>query len=102
MVPTGVGKPEFGDEKGPSNSEKIKHYMPKKRNGQHDSQGWSNGKVMNLMSTGTAHMGQVTMWSHMPWTMPLQLRIVIASLIINIGVSALAGSRNLNIPQRRH
>lgn len=57
----------------------------------HDSQGWSNGRVINLMSTDTAHIDQATMWSHMLWTIPLQLCIVITLLIINIGVSALAG-----------
>ncbi|KAL3417771.1 ABC transporter family protein [Phlyctema vagabunda] len=57
----------------------------------HDYEGWSNGKVMNLMSTDTTHIDQATMWSHMLWTVPLQLVIVVTLLVINIGVSALAG-----------
>ncbi|RDW92432.1 hypothetical protein BP5796_01826 [Coleophoma crateriformis] len=57
----------------------------------HDFHGWSNGKVMNLMSTDTAHIDQAAMWTHMLYSMPLQIIIVIVLLIINIGVSALAG-----------
>ena len=86
---TGTEKSDVGYEKKDSSS--PGQNAPSKGNSQHDSAGYSNGKVMNLMSTDTAHIDQATMWSHMLWTMPLQLCIVITLLIINIGASALAG-----------
>ena len=89
----GTGESDFRYEKKDSSS--PGQNAPSKRNGQHDSPGYSNGKVMNLMSTDTAHIDQATMWSHMLWTMPLQLCIVITLLIINTGVSALAALAGL-------
>ncbi|KAJ6255815.1 hypothetical protein Dda_9425 [Drechslerella dactyloides] len=56
-----------------------------------DIPGWPNGKVVNLMGTDTYRIDQAASWCHMMWTAPIQVCITIALLIINIGVSALAG-----------
>ncbi|EPS37568.1 hypothetical protein H072_8744 [Dactylellina haptotyla CBS 200.50] len=53
--------------------------------------GWPNGKVVNLMGTDTYRVDQAASWSHMMWTAPIQVAITIALLIVNLGVSALAG-----------
>ncbi|KAF3929102.1 hypothetical protein ABW20_dc0107408 [Dactylellina cionopaga] len=53
--------------------------------------GWPNGKVVNLMGTDTYRIDQAASWCHMMWTAPIQVAITIALLIVNIGVSALAG-----------
>ncbi|KAF3928827.1 hypothetical protein AA313_de0206435 [Arthrobotrys entomopaga] len=53
--------------------------------------GWPNGKVVNLMGTDTYRVDQAASWSHMMWTAPIQVSITIALLVVNIGVSSLAG-----------
>ncbi|EWC43729.1 hypothetical protein DRE_07389 [Drechslerella stenobrocha 248] len=56
-----------------------------------DVPGWPNGKVINLMSTDTHRIDQAASWCHMMWTAPIQVVITIVLLIVNIGVSSLAG-----------
>ncbi|KAK6511062.1 hypothetical protein TWF506_010144 [Arthrobotrys conoides] len=53
--------------------------------------GYPNGKIVNLMGTDTWRVDQASSWSHMVWTSPIQIFVCIALLIVNIGVSALAG-----------
>lgn len=56
-----------------------------------DEQGWSNGRVSNLMSTDTYRIDQAAAWTHIVWTTPIQIAITLVQLIINLGPSALAG-----------
>jgi len=58
---------------------------------QEASDGWSNGRIINLMSTDTARVDQASTMFHMTWTAPIQMIIVLVLLIINISYSALAG-----------
>ncbi|KAK6497918.1 hypothetical protein TWF481_012314 [Arthrobotrys musiformis] len=53
--------------------------------------GYPNGKVVNLMGTDTWRVDQASSWSHMMWTAPIQIFVCIALLLVNLGVSALAG-----------
>ncbi|KAK6334206.1 hypothetical protein TWF696_002707 [Orbilia brochopaga] len=53
--------------------------------------GWPNGKVVNLMGTDTYRIDQAASWCHMMWTAPIQVCVTIALLVVNIGVSSLAG-----------
>jgi len=53
--------------------------------------GWSNGRIVNLMSTDTYRVDQASGMFHMTWTAPIQLIITLILLLINIGYSALAG-----------
>ncbi|KAK6529948.1 hypothetical protein TWF281_009098 [Arthrobotrys megalospora] len=53
--------------------------------------GYPNGKVVNLMGTDTWRVDQASSWSHMTWTSPIQIVVCVTLLILNIGVSALAG-----------
>ena len=56
-----------------------------------DEDGWSNGRVSNLMSTDTYRIDQAVSWIHILWTTPLQIAVSLVQLIINIGPSGLAG-----------
>jgi ABC-type multidrug transport system fused ATPase/permease subunit len=53
--------------------------------------GWSNGQITNLMSTDTYRIDQAAGWCHLIWVTPIQIIVTLIELIINIGVSALAG-----------
>lgn len=63
----------------------------KKEKGRDDEVGWSNGKVVNLMSTDTYRIDQCASWFHILWTSPIQIIITLILLIINLSYSALAG-----------
>lgn len=54
-------------------------------------EGWSNGRVSNLMSTDTARINQACEWSQFVLTTPIQVIIALIQLVINLGVSALPG-----------
>lgn len=56
-----------------------------------DGQGWSNGRIVNLMSTDTYRIDQASGMFHICWTSPVQVFLVLALLIINLTYSALAG-----------
>lgn len=56
-----------------------------------DQDGWSNGRVSNLMSTDTYRIDQAATWAHILWITPVQIAIALVQLIVNIGPSALAG-----------
>jgi len=53
--------------------------------------GWSNGRIVNLMSTDTYRVDQASGMFHMIWTAPIQLVITLILLLINITYSALSG-----------
>lgn len=54
-------------------------------------QGWSNGRVINLMSMDTHRIDQGLAMIHVVWTSPIIILICMALLIVNLGYSALAG-----------
>lgn len=56
-----------------------------------DEDGWSNGRIVNLMSTDTHRIDQASSFFHMLWACPLSIIITIGLLIGNLGYSALPG-----------
>ncbi|KAK3067378.1 ATP-binding cassette transporter yor1, partial [Teratosphaeriaceae sp. CCFEE 6253] len=56
-----------------------------------DGEGWSNGRIVNLMSTDTYRVDQASGMFHMVWTSPIQILLTLALLIVNLTYSALAG-----------
>ena len=56
-----------------------------------DGTGWSNGKIVNLMSVDTYRVDQASALFHMIWTAPLTCIITLVVLLINLTYSALAG-----------
>jgi ATP-binding cassette, subfamily C (CFTR/MRP), member 1 len=64
---------------------------PKGKGQQADSAGWSNGKIVNLMSVDTYRIDQASGLFHMIWTAPLICLLTLVLLLINLTYSALAG-----------
>jgi len=56
-----------------------------------DGRGWSNGRIINLMSVDTWRIDQASGMFHMIWCSPIQILITLALLIVNLTYSALAG-----------
>ncbi|TKA35153.1 hypothetical protein B0A54_13948 [Friedmanniomyces endolithicus] len=56
-----------------------------------DGEGWSNGRIVNLMSTDTYRVDQASGMFHMVWTSPIQIMLTLALLLVNLTYSALAG-----------
>jgi ATP-binding cassette subfamily C (CFTR/MRP) protein 1 len=56
-----------------------------------DGRGWSNGRIINLMSTDTYRIDQASGFFHMMWTAPIQILVSLVLLCINLSYSALAG-----------
>lgn len=56
-----------------------------------DGQGWSNGRIVNLMSTDTYRVDQAFGMFHITWTSILQVFLTLALLLVNLTYSALAG-----------
>lgn len=56
-----------------------------------DGTGWSNGKIVNLMSVDTYRVDQASALFHMIWTAPISCLITLVVLLINLTYSALAG-----------
>jgi ATP-binding cassette, subfamily C (CFTR/MRP), member 1 len=53
--------------------------------------GWSNGRIMNLMSMDTARVNQGSIMVHFLWTSPVSICLSLALLLVNITYSALPG-----------
>lgn len=56
-----------------------------------DGEGWSNGRIVNLMSVDTYRVDQASGMFHMVWTSPIQVVLTLVLLLINLTYSALAG-----------
>ncbi|OTB05798.1 hypothetical protein M426DRAFT_72650 [Hypoxylon sp. CI-4A] len=56
-----------------------------------DGTGWSNGKIVNLMSVDTYRIDQASALFHLNWTAPISCIITLIVLLINLTYSALAG-----------
>ncbi len=63
----------------------LKEMIPK------DVPGWSNGRIINIMSTDTARIDQALGSIHLVWTSPIAILVALALLILNLTYSALAG-----------
>ncbi|KAJ5535821.1 oligomycin resistance ATP-dependent permease yor1 [Penicillium frequentans] len=72
-----------GDAKPPKSSEKGKEADP--------DAGWSNGRVVNLVSMDAHRIDSGISMIHVVWTSPLIIFICMALLIVNLRQSALAG-----------
>ncbi|KAI1503509.1 P-loop containing nucleoside triphosphate hydrolase protein [Biscogniauxia marginata] len=71
------------------NSKKSKKDDKQDVNG--DGTGWSNGRIVNLMSVDTYRVDQASALFHLVWTAPIICIITLVLLIINLSYSALAG-----------
>ncbi|OQO08855.1 hypothetical protein B0A48_05745 [Cryoendolithus antarcticus] len=54
-------------------------------------EGWSNGRIVNLMSTDTYRIDQASGMFHVTWTSVIQVFVTLALLLVNLQYSALAG-----------
>ncbi|KAL1304864.1 hypothetical protein AAFC00_003788 [Neodothiora populina] len=70
---------------------KNKAVKDKAKNVSGDGQGWSNGRIINLMSTDTYRIDQASAMFHMIWASPISIVLTLVLLLINITYSALAG-----------
>ncbi|KAI1864810.1 uncharacterized protein JN550_008630 [Neoarthrinium moseri] len=82
-------------EKGKGDKSKKKFWKKNKKNAkagpENDGTGWSNGKIVNLMSVDTYRIDQASGLFHMIWTAPIICIITLVLLLINLTYSALAG-----------
>jgi ATP-binding cassette subfamily C (CFTR/MRP) protein 1 len=53
--------------------------------------GWSNGRIMNLMSMDTSRVNSGSLMIHFLWTSPVSVCLSLALLLVNITYSALLG-----------
>ncbi|KAK2746674.1 hypothetical protein FQN57_003018 [Myotisia sp. PD_48] len=56
-----------------------------------DGAGWSNGRIVTLMSVDTDRIDKALGLFHILWTAPIILILVLILLLVNIGYSALSG-----------
>ncbi|GAB7337580.1 hypothetical protein MBLNU457_g2890t1 [Dothideomycetes sp. NU457] len=54
-------------------------------------EGWSNGRIVNLMSMDTYRVDQASGWFHMIWASPIAIVLTLILLLINLTYSALPG-----------
>lgn len=56
-----------------------------------DGTGWSNGRIITLMSVDADRIDQACGMFHLLWTSPIIIIITLIVLVVNIGYSALSG-----------
>ncbi|PGH03930.1 hypothetical protein GX51_03766 [Blastomyces parvus] len=56
-----------------------------------DGAGWSNGRIVTLMSVDTDRIDRALGLFHLLWTSPILIILALIVLVINIGYSALSG-----------
>ncbi|QKX53596.1 uncharacterized protein TRUGW13939_00675 [Talaromyces rugulosus] len=61
------------------------------KGGVDSNQGWSNGRIITLMSVDVDRINTASGMFHMIWTSPIAIILTLILLCINIGYSALAG-----------
>lgn len=96
---TGVSAKDDVEDKGKVNAEKADKSDKSKKGGPEgakagvsgDGTGWSNGKIVTLMSVDTYRIDQASAFFHMNWTAPISCIITLVVLLINLTYSALAG-----------
>ncbi|KAL5041870.1 hypothetical protein BDW71DRAFT_201014 [Aspergillus fruticulosus] len=62
-----------------------------KSNSGPESEGWTNGRIMNVMSNDTQRIFQASNVIHLVWTSPLAILLAVILVIINLTYSALPG-----------
>ncbi|KAI0422139.1 ABC transporter family protein [Xylaria grammica] len=88
---TAEGKTEEGTKNDNQEGSPKKDSKVKKPGIAGDGVGWSNGRVVNLMSVDTYRLDQSSALFHIVWTAPIQCIITLIVLLINLSYSALAG-----------
>ncbi|KAJ5779811.1 ABC multidrug transporter [Penicillium paradoxum] len=83
--------PTVPEENSQSANEKAKPMKNPKRLADADEVGWSNGRLMNLMSTDTSRIELACGMFHLLWVSPFTIFLALALLLINMTYSALAG-----------
>ena len=63
----------------------------KNKNVDGTGEGWSNGRIVNLMSMDTYRVDQASGWFHMIWASPIAIVLTLVLLLINLTYSALPG-----------
>ncbi|KAL9114651.1 MAG: hypothetical protein Q9227_001329 [Pyrenula ochraceoflavens] len=58
---------------------------------QEQSSGWTEGKIVNLISTDTTRIGSALQHGHLIWTAPLMVIFCLTLLFINLGWNVLPG-----------
>ncbi|KAJ5721310.1 uncharacterized protein N7483_009244 [Penicillium malachiteum] len=72
--------------------EKSKKDSKKDKNGvAGDGRGWSNGRIVALMSIDIDRINLAAGMFHMLWTAPISIIVTLVLLLVNIGVSCLSG-----------
>ncbi|KAJ5650852.1 ABC transporter integral membrane type 1 [Penicillium longicatenatum] len=56
-----------------------------------DGRGWSNGRIIALMSIDVDRINLAAGMFHMVWTAPISVIVTLVLLLVNIGVSCLSG-----------
>ncbi|KAJ5287805.1 hypothetical protein N7478_003491 [Penicillium angulare] len=56
-----------------------------------DGRGWSNGRIVALMSIDVDRINLAMGMFHMLWTAPISIIVTLVLLLVNLGVSCLAG-----------
>ncbi|PGH12895.1 hypothetical protein AJ79_03995 [Helicocarpus griseus UAMH5409] len=56
-----------------------------------DGAGWSNGRIITLMSVDTDRIDRALGMFHLLWTSPILIIVALIVLLVNIGYSALSG-----------
>ncbi|KAJ8603881.1 hypothetical protein MRB53_042056 [Persea americana] len=84
------------DNKAKPGSEEERSFFEKllrknKKAAEKNHEGWSNGRIVNLMSTDTYRVDQASGMFHVTWTSMFQVLLTLALLIVNLGYSALSG-----------
>lgn len=72
----------------------FKKALPKKKSGgpkEDEANRWTNGRIINLLSTDTYRIDQASGMFHMLWSTPLAIAITVVLLIVNLGYAALPG-----------
>lgn len=71
--------------------DQLKKQKREKKDDEEQKDGWSNGRIVNLMSTDTYRIDQASGWFHIIWTYPVAIIVTMVLLIINLTYSALPG-----------
>ncbi|KAJ9296060.1 hypothetical protein DTO271G3_5635 [Paecilomyces variotii] len=56
-----------------------------------DGRGWSNGRIITLMSVDADRINTASGMFHLIWTSPISIILTLIMLLVNIGYSALSG-----------
>lgn len=88
LQPTTPPENGAGEQKESDKTKKSKKGKPDDAN---DGSGWSNGRVVNLMSVDTYRIDQASALFHMTWTSPVLVLVTLALLLVNLTWSALCG-----------